>query len=274
MKRFVIPVLAATVAVLGVSAQTAAASPGSSPTPIAKTTPVATPTAAAATAGVRPAAVSYPPLRLEIGRTPEGRQIRAVRQGDPKATKVLVVLGQMHGNEKQAPLVVSAVRRLVTRPGTAVWTIMTMNPDGAARGWRYNAAWIDLNRNFPTSGRYLGGLSGAWAWTQPETRAVAGFLTRLRPDAVVSFHQPFNLVDGDNPKNVAWAVKLAAWTGVPAGIASCGGACYGTLTGWFNRTMPGWAMTFELSSSPTQAHIDQVAWVLVNKLAPAIRDFR
>ncbi|HQZ85124.1 MAG TPA: hypothetical protein PLB21_05765, partial [Actinomycetota bacterium] len=120
MKRFVIPVLAATVAVLGVSAQTAAATADSSPTPLTKTTPAATPTAAAATAGVRPAAVHYPPLRLEIGRTPEGRQIRAVRQGDPKATKVLVVLGQMHGNERQAPLVVSAVRRLVTRPGTAV----------------------------------------------------------------------------------------------------------------------------------------------------------
>lgn len=262
MRRFGITVLAATTAALALSAQAAVAAPGVPSTPAQSTSAKST------------APITYPTLRVEIGRTQEGRPIRAVRQGDPKATRVLAVLGQMHGNEQQAPLVVSAVRRLATRPGAAIWSIVTMNPDGAARGWRYNASWVDLNRNFPTSGRYLGGLSGPWGATQPETRAVAGFLSRLRPDAVVSFHQPFNLVDGDNPKNAAWAVKLANWSGVPVGIASCGGVCYGTLTGWFNRTMPGWALTFELSSSPSQARIDRIAWVLVNKLAPAIQDFR
>ena len=66
------------------------------------------PGAAAASAASAPRVIP-PPLSSDDR---EGRPIVAVRQGNARATKVLLVLGQMHGNETRALLVVDAVRRL------------------------------------------------------------------------------------------------------------------------------------------------------------------
>lgn len=214
------------------------------------------------------------PWAIVIGRSWEGRRIVATRQGDPRATKVLLVLGQMHGNETRAPLVVDAVRRLGTPKNVAIWTIRTMNPDGAARGARRNVRDVDLNRNFPYLWSASVNYPAPHSVSEPETRAMYDFLLRLRPDAIVSFHQPFNLIDGDSPKSRPWAGFLAAWTGVPVGIAGCSGPCYGTMTSWYNARFPGWAMTFEFSDYPSQALIDRTAWVLVRQLAPRLVDYR
>ncbi len=216
------------------------------------------------------------PSTVVIGRSWEGRQIVAVRQGNAQATKVLLVLGQMHGNETRAPLVVDAVRRLKaqTPSNVAIWTIRTMNPDGAAHGTRRNAHNVDLNRNFP----YLWSASVNYpaprSVSEVETRAVYNFLRFVRPDVVVSFHQPFGLIDGDSPKSLPWAYFLANYTGVPVGIAGCSGPCYGTMTSWFNARFPGWAMTFEFGSYPSQALIDRTARTLVTVLPPRVIDYR
>lgn len=216
------------------------------------------------------------PSTVVIGRSWEGRQIVAVRQGNARATKVLLVLGQMHGNETRAPLVVDAVRRLKakTPSNVAIWTIRTMNPDGAAHGTRRNAHNVDLNRNFP----YLWSASVNYpaprSVSEVETRALYNFLRFIRPDVVVSFHQPFGLIDGDSPKSRPWAYFLANYTGVPVGIAGCSGPCYGTMTSWFNARFPGWAMTFEFDDYPSQALIDRTARTLVTVLPPRVIDYR
>ena len=73
------------------------------------------------------------------------------------------------------------------------------NPDGLARGTRKNAHGVDLNRNFPYRWADLDGSyeSGPRAGSEPETRAMMGFLREIRPSRIISFHQPLHGVDTD-----------------------------------------------------------------------------
>ena len=66
------------------------------------------------------------------------------------------------------------------------------NPDGLAAGTRKNARGVDLNRNFPYHWANLDGNyeSGPKPASEPETRAMMRFLRQVRPDWILSFHQP------------------------------------------------------------------------------------
>jgi protein MpaA len=82
--------------------------------------------------------------------------------------------------------------------GVALWTVRSVNPDGAHLGIRQNARGIDLNRNFPrgwrpsTPGsRYYGGRRPL---SQPESRAAARLIRRLEPRITIWFHQPYGFV--------------------------------------------------------------------------------
>lgn len=221
---------------------------------------------------VRTPSAAVAPQKLIVGKSSQGRAIVAVRQGDPRASRVLLVVGQMHGDERRAPLVVDEVRRLTPPPGVAIWTIRTLNPDGAAHRTRRNARDVDLNRNFPYRWSSHVVRPGPRAASERETRAMMTFMTAIRPDAMVSFHQPFGLIDAGTGKAERWGTFLAARTGVPVGYASCGGPCAGTMTSWFNATLPGWALTFEYGRNPSNALLRKTARALVNELAPAIED--
>ncbi|HET7900334.1 MAG TPA: DUF2817 domain-containing protein [Candidatus Nanopelagicales bacterium] len=198
------------------------------------------------------------PSSLVIGRSVLGRAIVAMRQGPADAPYVLLVLGQMHGSEPRGRAVVAWVRRLAPPSQVQVWTISTMNPDGAAAGRRTNARGVDLNRNFPRGWVYR--------WTQPffypgrapasepETRAVMAFLDRLRPGLVVSLHQAFNSIDVGSGKTVVWAARLAGALHLPQRSVPCGtGPCTGTMTQWFNAGHPGVGVTVELPRTVTSS---------------------
>jgi murein peptide amidase A len=216
-----------------------------------------------------PAAVAELPDRMLLGRSRSGRPIVAVRQGAAEATRVLLVLGQMHGSEPQAPRVVAALRRSEPPAGVQLWTVATMNPDGRAVGSRYNAAGVDLNRNFPNHWSPRLHYPGPAPGSEPETRAMLRFLTFLQPDAVLSYHQPFGIIDVTGDKTAAWAKRLARWTGLQRGVASCVTVCGGTLAGWINARLPGWAITIELPASVTddlvQRNVDAI-WRLSTRI--------
>jgi len=199
------------------------------------------------------------PASLVIGRSVRGRVIVASRQGPAAAPYVLLVLGQMHGSEPRGRDVVAAVRRLAPPDQVQVWTITSVNPDGAARGTRTNAHGADLNRNFPYlwSPRYT---DRTYFWpgprptSEPETRATMAFLDQLRPDLVVSLHQHFNAVDAGNGRTRVWALRLAAALHLRTVSVPCStGPCTGTMTMWFNHGHPGTAVTVELPASVTAA---------------------
>ncbi len=196
-----------------------------------------------------PRATARVTLRCVIGHSVRGRAIVAKRQGDASAPRVLVVSGQMHGNEWPGPLVVGRVRHLAVPAGLQVWTVRTLNPDGKVRARRHNAHGVDLNRNFPEAWSATA-YAGRRALSEPESRAMARLLTWVQPDLVVSFHGFSESVDttgGGRRAALARRFSRLAHIG-PAEPVPCGGPCRGNMTAWYTAVsrVGGVAFTVEM----------------------------
>jgi murein peptide amidase A len=198
--------------------------------------------------GDRPAVVEA----RTIGHSVKGRPIRAWRLGEPGKRRI-VLISTMHGNEPHTRAILETLRDGRAIRGVDLWVIPTYNPDGLARGSRRNARGVDLNRNFPyrwvdLDGNYESGRRPA---SEPETRAVMGFLEEIDPMRVISFHQPLNGVDTDT-KDRRFARRLARALRLPQTSLNCGGLCHGTMTMWFNHRMKGAALTVEYGAHPSR----------------------
>jgi protein MpaA len=208
------------------------------------------PSARGAAAPARPAVIGH----RVIGHSVQGRPIVAWHLGQPGKRKV-VLISVMHGNE-------SAPRRILTdlRDGPPVhdlnlWLVPVYNPDGFAAHTRKNAHGVDPNRNYPykwipQDGNYESGPRPA---SEPETRAMMRFLSRVRPSYVLSFHQPLHAVDvTGRPK---FSRRLARALDLPTSSLDCGSSCHGTMTMWFNHRFPGFALTVEYGAAPSAAKL-------------------
>lgn len=186
-----------------------------------------------------------------IGHTVKRRPIRAWRLGDPTSPRKVVFLSTMHGNERGTARILLNLRDGAPITGADIWVIPYLNRDGYARNSRRNAHGVDLNRNFPVHWRRQGGAyySGKRPRSEPETRALIRFLKRLRPDFVVSFHQPLYGVDTSYRRGRAFAVRLAEGLELPQRVFNCNSGCHGTMTQWFNKRLPGIALTVEYGRS-------------------------
>lgn len=255
------------------------------PTPIPTETVTPTP-APTETVTPTPAPTETPqplkaglPKRLVVGESRNRTPIVARRQGVADAKRVLLVLGQMHGDEPYGRHVVKRLRKLKPRKGTAIWTIRTLNPDGAALRTRRNANRVDLNRNFPDGWRpgTPGSLfySGPSPASEPETRAFMNAARQIRPDAVVSYHQHAAVIDrGTRMKVRKWVRRLSSDLRLPISRVSCVTKCAGTMTGWFNAQFRGWAVTVELPrriSIPRQRSMARAMVRLAPDLKPAAK---
>jgi murein peptide amidase A len=131
---------------------------------------------------------------LLLGRSWEGRPIRAIEVGDPAGTPVLIV-GCIHGDETAGIAVAHALARLSPH-GLNLWIVPDLNPDGVAAGTRHNAHGVDLNRNFPWRWRPLDGVfeSGPRPLSEREARIAQAFILRVRPRLTIWFHQQLDLV--------------------------------------------------------------------------------
>jgi hypothetical protein len=219
--------------------------------------------AALGAGGLAPSAAATRPAVHEtrtIGHTVQGRDIRAFRLGDENAARTVVLLGVLHGSERDPARTLRTLRD-GRRPvlGVNLWIIPVLNVDGARAQRRTNAHGVDLNRNFPD--RWSRSVTGAGraAASEPETRALMRFLDRIDPDVVISLHQPFGVVDTSESKNPALARALGRELGLPRRDVDCGGPCHGTLTGWFNRHHAGEAITVEFSRHPTRTYLTHTA---------------
>lgn len=92
---------------------------------------------------------------LTIGVSTEGRPIMAVRIGD--GPRKLVLVGATHGGPEANTyrLVHELAEHFRARPeevppSVRLYVIPTLNPDGMALNWRFNARGVDLNRNMNT----------------------------------------------------------------------------------------------------------------------------
>jgi protein MpaA len=196
--------------------------------------------------------------KRRIGTSVQGRAILAYRLGSPTATTTTVVLGNMHGNE---PAGVQVARAIITGPpvrAIALWVVPTMNPDGLAAHTRQNAHGVDLNRNWSYQWIHQTGTynSGPRPFSEPETQAMRGFLNKIQPDFLVSFHQPLHGVDSDHVKNRHLMSRLATNLNLPTKPLTCqSGVCHGTMTGWFNSHQTGAGITVEFGPTPPHSYL-------------------
>jgi len=188
-----------------------------------------------------------------IGHSVRHRPIVAYHLGDqgPGIPTVLIV-STMHGNERQIQQIPEALRDGGVVHGVDLWVIPVLNPDGLRANTRQNAHGVDLNRNFPTrwvhtTGHYASGPRPA---SEPETRAMMRFLLTIRPDRMISFHQPLHGVDVD-PRRPSFSRKVARALHLPVSHVRCGGVCGGTMTQWFEAHLPGSAVTVEYGARPS-----------------------
>ena len=121
----------------------------------------------------------------DAGASIEGRPIRIISFG--KGPTTILLWTQMHGDEPTATLAFLDILGILTGPGgreswakeilarTTVHAIPMLNPDGAERARRLNAAGIDINRD-------------ALALVSPEARILREAQRQLRPDYAFNLH--------------------------------------------------------------------------------------
>ncbi len=173
---------------------------------------------------------------LLAGHSVQDRPIRAVRTGAADAPRRLLVVGDIHGNERAGRAVVRALRRMTPPAGVAAYSVASANPDGEAADTRQNARGVDLNRNWPHRWRAAGRpfdtyFPGPSAASEPETRAMRALIRRIRPDVTVWYHQHLAAVDLVPGADQSLIRAYARRVGLPARRLP---RYRGTATSWQN----------------------------------------
>jgi protein MpaA len=195
-----------------------------------------------------------------IGHSVEHRPIVVTRVGDPAAQVRVLVVGDVHGNERAGERIVARLRRHPVS-GVQLWLVRTGNPDGTAAGTRQNAHGVDLNRNFPY--RWRAAARGAFypgprAASEPETRALMKLVRRVRPQLAVYYHQHLRIVVRARGADAAVQRDYARRSGLPLRSLP---RYHGTAVSWENKVVPGGsAFVVELPAGRADAtrHADAV----------------
>jgi murein endopeptidase len=190
-----------------------------------------------------------------LGRSVQGRPIRAIRLGDPASDRRLLVVGCIHGNEPAGMAVTRRLLRIRRLFPAEIWVIPTLNPDGEAHETRQNADGVDLNRNFPSQWR-RGGIRGELEYpgprplSEPETRLAVRFIRRVRPAVTIWFHQPQDLVRAWG-RSIPAARRYARLAGLRFRAIRWP---HGTASNWQNhRFRTGASFVVELPPGPLSA---------------------
>jgi protein MpaA len=177
--------------------------------------------------------------RVTLGTSVLGRPIPAMEVGDPSAKTKVVVVCCIHGDEDAGMAVVRELEQMYLPPDVDFWLVENVNPDGVAAGTRVNAHGIDLNRNFPWHWRKHGKGTEHWSGprplSEPESRALAHLLLRVRPKLVLWYHQALAVTDqsGGNPRFEREYAKLS---GLPLKRLP---RYPGSAVSWANLHIPG-----------------------------------
>jgi hypothetical protein len=130
----------------------------------------------------------------------------------------VLMIGGIHGDElSSVSIAFQWMRKLAQeRLQPFHWRVLPLaNPDGllADPARRVNRGGVDLNRNFPTADwgrnahaywrRKTGSdprrFPGHAALSEPETRWLVAQIRQFRPDAIVTVHAPYGVLDYDGP---------------------------------------------------------------------------
>lgn len=170
---------------------------------------------------------------FSIGSSVKGRPIIAYRFGT--GANLIVYVGAMHGSEQNTKRLMDEwFNELNSSPdripaNRSIVIIPAASPDGYATGSRLNANGVDLNRNFPASdwkqsvtlpgSQTPTNAGGSAPLSEPESRALAQFITANQPRLVMTFHSKAAIVEanesGDSVAIGAQYARLARYRAVP-----------------------------------------------------------
>ncbi len=191
-------------------------------------------------AGSAPSPPTRVDSRVVLGRSAQGRSIRAAELGNPASPRKLLMVGCIHGSECAGIAIARALSAEPPPSGADVWIIFNLNPDGFALGTRQNGRGVDLNRNFPFRWRSIGTpgslyYSGPHPASEPETRVAVRFITRVQPAISIWFHQHLDLVDLSGGR-AAIERRYARLVGLPPRRLT---RYPGSVASWQNHRFPG-----------------------------------
>ncbi len=139
--------------------------------------------------------------------------------------------------------------------------------------WQANARGVDINHNFdadwkmtvpyPSPTKYGGKHPGS----EPETRAVTGFIQKSGIDMLIAFHSQggeiyYGFMEPDDMISLPVAKKLADISGYDLALP-CGTASYGGCKDWFVKEFkkPGFTVEMGRGKNPLPENmIDDVFW--------------
>lgn len=179
---------------------------------------------------------------FDIGYSVEGRPIVAERLGTAGGRKMLVI-GIIHGNEDAGLQILAELRQRAIDENIELWLVDSMNPDGQAVQSRQNANQVDLNRNFPYKWGPIGGpgnsqYAGTGPASEPETQAIIQFITLLRPDITIWYHQDANLIIPSTGRDGRIRERYAELTSLPLADCCDGGGVYtGIAATWASNEL-------------------------------------
>jgi murein peptide amidase A len=197
-----------------------------------------------------------------FGNSVHHRPMTVVHRAWPGATKRVLVIGDIHGDEQAGQRVVRRLARGVLPPEVDLWLLRTANPGGVAADTRTNTHGVDLNRNFPYRWAPVGRGTTTWSGprplSEPEARALRTLVLRVQPALIITFHQPLFGV-GANEKSMTLVRAIAAGMRLPVRTFHCTGICNGSFTSWVNALTPSTGVTVEFGRSVSAAQIARAA---------------
>jgi protein MpaA len=141
-------------------------------------------------------------------------------------------IANLHGNEANTKYLMDKwINELEGNPdkipaNRSIIVVPSINPDGLSAQSRLNANGIDLNRNFPAnnwksgitlpSGQFAPSGGGQEALSEPESKAIANYISLINPKLIMSYHSKGPVVVGnDSGQANSLASLYASKTGYP-----------------------------------------------------------
>lgn len=177
------------------------------------------------------------------------KEIKLIELSPENFYKTVLIIGVVHGDEPQGKFLIENYLKIAITGKNRLFFIPCLNPDGVELKTRQNANEIDINRNFPTknwekipfAGEYYGGETPA---SEIETKFVMRIIQEFKPDAILTLHTPFKVVNYDGPaEEIAQKISEIIDYPVKSDIGYVTPGSFGTYAG-IERNIP--TITLEL----------------------------
>ena len=180
-----------------------------------------------------------------------GNEIFLLSRKPDDFEKTILFIGVFHGDEPSGEYLINrylSTQNKIPQKNRLLF-IPCLNPDGKKQNTRWNSNKVDLNRNFPTknweqaekNNDYFGGAKPA---SELETQFMIYVIEKYKPDLIISFHEPYKVVNYDGPaKDIAQKISQITGYKIEENIGYPTPGSFGTYCG-IEKNIP--TITLEL----------------------------